>query len=300
MLAGQARRASRSSLTGEASSGRRADVAPPVVHRWPSPLLEGRLVRRYERFLVDVKLGRRVVQAHCVNPGRMEGMVVPGARVFLSQASSPTRALRFTWELLELDGRLIGANTALPNTLVRVALERRLLGGFDDVTAVRPEQVFGRGHRADFRLDTSRGAHWVEVKNCHLVYPDGLGYFPDSASDRARRHVEALARRVQAGDRATVLFTLQRDDASGLRPSALHAPDFAKAVWAAARRGVGFRAAVFVPSLDGVTLEREVPVDTARYDARSLIGWSRQLDDTSGWQRKDGRVAGRSIVVARP
>ena len=63
MLAGQARRASRSSLTGAASSGRRADVAPPVVHRWPSPLLEGRLVRRYERFLVDVKLGVLMLMA---------------------------------------------------------------------------------------------------------------------------------------------------------------------------------------------------------------------------------------------
>jgi sugar fermentation stimulation protein A len=270
------------------------------VHRWSSPLLEGRLVRRYERFLVDVKVGRRVVRAHCVNPGRMEGLVVPGARVFLSEAASPDRALRFTWELIELDGRLIGANTTLPNTLAKAVLEQRLVPGFDDVTALRAEQPFGRGHRADFRLETARGVHWVEVKNCHLVYPDGLGYFPDSASDRARRHVEALARRVRAGDRATVLFTLQRDDASGLRPSALHAPAFARAVWAAARGGVDFRAVVFVPSLDGVRLEREVPVDTDRYDARRLEAWSRALDATSGWLRKDGRVAGRSVVDAPP
>lgn len=270
-------------------------MSPPWVHRWPTPLLEGRLVRRYERFLVDVKLGRRVVRAHCVNPGRMEGLVVPGARVFLSEAPSKQRALRFTWELIELEGRLIGANTSLPNTLVRTTLERRLLPGFDDVREVRPEQRLGRGHRADFRLDTATGAHWVEVKNCHLVYPDGLGYFPDSASERARQHVEALARRVRAGERATVLFTLQRDDASGLRPSALHAPDFARAVRAAARVGVGFRAVVFVPSLDGVLLAREVPVETGRYDPKPLPGWSKAFDETSGWQRKDGTVAGRSV-----
>jgi sugar fermentation stimulation protein A len=264
---------------------------------WPTPLLEGRLVRRYERFLVDVKLGRRVVRAHCVNPGRMEGMVVPGARVFLSEAVNPNRALRFTWELIELDGRLIGANTALPNTLVRQLLEARVLAGFQDVTVVKPEQVFGRGHRADFRLDTPAGTHWVEVKNCHLVYPDGRGYFPDSASDRARQHVDALARRVAAGDRATVLFTLQRDDAIGLRPSALHAPAFARSVWRAARHGVTFRALTFAPSLEGMALLGEVPVDTGRYDPKSLQAWSMALDATSGWLRKDGRVAGRSVVV---
>jgi sugar fermentation stimulation protein A len=265
--------------------------------RWPTPLLEGRLLRRYERFLVDVKLGRRVVRAHCVNPGRVEGMVVPGARVYLSEAVNPDRALRFTWELIELGGRLIGANTALPNTLVRELLEARALPGFEDVTAVKPEQVFGRGHRADFRLQTPTGAHWVEVKNCHLVYPDGRGYFPDSASDRARRHVDALARRVSAGDRATVLFTLQRDDAIGLRPSALHAPAFARSVWRASRQGVTFRALSFAPSLEGMALLGEVPVDTARYHPKALEAWSRALDGTSGWQRKDGRVAGRSVVV---
>ncbi|MBL8918950.1 MAG: DNA/RNA nuclease SfsA [Myxococcaceae bacterium] len=268
-----------------------------LVHRWPSPLLEGRLRARYERFLAEVRLADgRTVRAHCVNPGRMEGMIVEGARVWLSESPNPGRALRFTWELVELDGRLVGANTSLPNALVRTVLEHRLVPGFEDLTRVIPEQRFGRGHRADFRLETRRGAHWVEVKNCHLVYPDGLGYFPDSASERATQHVEALARRVQRGDRATVLFTLQRDDARGLRPSALHAPDFARAVRRAARLGVGFRALRFLPTLEGISLLDEVPVEVHRYAVEPLVEWSRAFDDTSGWVRKDGRIAGRSVT----
>lgn len=268
-----------------------------VVHRWPGPLLEGRLVRRYERFLVDVKLmGGKTVRAHCVNPGRMEGLVVPGARVWLSRSLNENRSLPFTWELIELDGLVIGANTTLPNALVKTVLEQRLLPGFADVQAVVPEQRFGRGHRADFRLDTRNGTHWVEVKNCHLVYPDGLGYFPDSSSERATKHVEALARRVAKGDRATVLFTLQRTDVKGLRPSALHAPAFAKAVWRAAKHGVRFRALRLEPSLEGITLLDELPVDVERYDGASLQAWSSAFDETSGWLRKDGRVAGRSIT----
>ena len=93
-----------------------------LLWRWPTPLHEGRLVRRYERFIAEVRLERGVVRAHCVNPGRMEGMVVPGARVWLSEA--PGRHLPWTWELVELEGRLVGANTSLPNRLVGEVLRR--------------------------------------------------------------------------------------------------------------------------------------------------------------------------------
>lgn len=275
---------------------RHSEPVSTLVYRWPSPLIEGVLVRRYERFLADVKIGRRVLRVHCVNPGRMEGLVVEGARVWISESPNQARALRHTWELIELDGKLIGANTGLPNTLVRAVIDGRLIDGFGDVERVLPEQRYGRGHRVDFKLETSAGTHWVEVKNCHLVYPDRRGYFPDSSSERATRHVEALTRRLQAGDRVTVLFTVQRLDVEGLRPSVLHAPDFAKSVWRAARAGVGFRALRFEPTLDGVRLVDEVPVDVSRYDAAPLAAWSRALDETSGWERKGGGVSGRSVT----
>lgn len=269
-------------------------------HLWtyPTPLLEGRLVRRYERFIAEVKLASRTVRAHCVNPGRMEGLVMPGARVWLSEAPS-ARALEYTWELVELDGRLVGTNTGRPNALVRRLFEARLLPGFEDVTHISPERAFGRGHRVDFLLDTPRGEHLVEVKNCHLVYPDGFGYFPDSHSDRAVAHVEALARQVRRGRRATVLFTVQRDDAKGLRPSALHAPDFATSVRRAAKAGVQFRAVCLVPSLDGFSFGGEVPVDLEPYDTKPLAAWARSLENASGWNRKGGGIAGRSLGRVR-
>lgn len=264
-----------------------------MIHRWP-PLHEGRLVRRYERFIAEVRLGRRLVRAHCVNSGRMEGMVVPGARVWLSEA--PGRKLPWTWELVELDGRLVGANTALPNRLVGELFAQRLLPDFADATSVHPERAFGRGHRVDFVLERPGGAHYVEVKNCHLVYPDGLGYFPDSVSARATAHVEALARLVKKGLRASVLFTLQRDDALGLRPSIAHDPTFAAALRRAVRAGLTARAVQLVPTLEGIHFDREVPVDVERYDPAQSRAWSHALDETSGWQRKDGRWAGRSLA----
>lgn len=265
-----------------------------LLYRWPTKLHEGRLVRRYERFIAEVKLRSGVVRAHCVNPGRMEGMVQPGARVWLSEA--PGRALPWTWELMELDGVLIGANTALPNRLAGEVLRRGLLPGLDDATEVLAERVFGRGHRVDFLLHGPKGAHYVEVKNCHLVYPDRCGYFPDSVSERATAHVNALSRLVKKGHAATVLFTLQREDVERLRPSALHDPAFARAVRAAVKQGLQVRAVRLLPSLEGVAFDAEVPVDVERYDVEQTRAWCSAYDATSGWERKDGKWAGRAIA----
>ncbi len=265
-----------------------------TLWRWPTPLVEGRLVRRYERFIAEVRVGRELVRAHCVNPGRMEGLVVPGARVWLSEA--PGRALPWTWELLELEGRLLGANTTLPNRLVKVALEQGLVRGFEDAREVRPEQKLGRHHRVDFVVD---GAHLVEVKNCHLVYPDGRGYFPDSASERATAHAQALARRARAGTRCSIIFTVQRDDVQALRPSALHDAAFTQALRAAGRAGVTMTALRLRPTLEGIELVDEVPVELGPYDVVALRAWSQAYDETSGWQRKDGGWAGRSLPKAK-
>ncbi|MDP3151532.1 MAG: DNA/RNA nuclease SfsA [Archangium sp.] len=264
-----------------------------MLWKWPTPLHEGRLVRRYERFIAEVQLGRTLVRAHCVNPGRMEGMVVPGARVWLSEA--PGRHLPWTWELMEFEGRLIGANTSLPNKLVGEVLRQGLLPGLHDATAVHAERVFGRGHRVDFLLQHARGDHYVEVKNCHLVYPDGCGYFPDSVSERATGHVEALTRLVKKGIPATVIFTLLRDDPILLRPSAFHDPRFAAAMRRAVKAGLTARAIRLLPSIEGIDFGGEVRVDVSGSDVKQSKLWSAHYDLTSGWERKDGKFAGRAL-----
>ena len=238
-----------------------------------------------------------MVRAHCVNTGRMEGMVVPGARVWLSEV--PGRHLPWTLEFIELEGRLVGANTSLPNKLVGELLRRRLLPGLDDATQVHAERVYGRGHRVDFLLERPGGDHYLEVKNCHLVYPDRCGYFPDSVSVRATAHVEALTRLVKKGVSATVLFTLLREDPLLLRPSAFHDPRFASAMRRAVKAGLLVRAVRLVPTLEGISLEGEVEVDVSGSDVESSRSWSAAYDSTSGWLRKNGKVAGGVFVTPR-
>ena len=258
------------------------DAAPaygPAPFHLPfaTPLLEGRLLCRRDRFLADVELlgGERVV-AHCVNTGRMEGLTRPGRRVWLSRAPAGRR-LAYTWELIEVDGRLIGANTAMPNVLVRALLEKRLLSPFRSHTELRPERPFGERSRVDFFLRQGGHEHYLEVKNCHLVYPDRRGYFPDSVSERALHHLLELTKVVQAGHRATVLFVVQRADAEAVRPSDVHDPAFAEEARAAAAAGVRFLGLRVEPTLSGLIARGPLPVEIAPYDTRDPAAWRTAL-----------------------
>ncbi len=228
-----------------------------------------------------------MVHTHCADPGRMEGLVRPGMRVWVSRAPQGTkRKLKYTWEIAEHDGVLVGVNTHASNRLVGALLEARKVPGltrFDSLTRERP---MGDGSRVDFLLVQKGQRHWVEVKNCQLVYPDGRGYFPDSVSKRAAGHLAELRARVDEGDRATVLFTVLRGDAKAVRPSDLHDPDFARALREAKKHGVRLRAIQLLPTLEDYRLEGTLPVDTRTYATKRHARWREEAKSQSGWKRR--------------
>jgi sugar fermentation stimulation protein A len=250
-------------------------VSPLLVVPHETPLVRGRFLGRRKRFFADVRLDdRREVVAHCVNTGRMEGMLRPGARVWLSPApEGRARKLAFTWELVELDGTLLGANTSMANRLVRALLVARRLAGFRRYSELRPEYRYGERSRVDFWVRSGTRQHFVEVKNCHLVHPDGVGYFPDAPSERAVRHLRELALEVARGHQATVVFSVLRRGARRVRPSDFHDPTFASAAREAARAGVRFRALEIRPTLRDYVIERELPVDLRPYSTERVALW---------------------------
>jgi sugar fermentation stimulation protein A len=253
---------------------------------WSAPLEAGRLVRRYHRFLLDVVLDDgRAVTAHCVNSGMMEGLVRPGARVWVCAAASASRKLAYTWCATELEGVRVGVDTILPNRLVRAMLEARALPRMGPYETVRPEYPHVAGSRVDFRLTAPGVVHDVEVKNCHLVYPDHRAYFPDSVSTRATKHLLALIKERRRGVEATVLFVVQRGDARSVRPSDLHDPDFGRAARKAAAAGVRFRALRATPTDEGLRVLGTIPVDLAEYGLARPALWRESLRPHSGWER---------------
>ncbi|MFN3891825.1 MAG: DNA/RNA nuclease SfsA [Beijerinckiaceae bacterium] len=233
--------------------------------RFPRPLVEGRLLRRYKRFLADVRLaGGEEVTAHCANPGAMLGLLAPEGRVFLSESANPARKLRYSWELVEADfGRgpeFVGVSTALPNPLVEDALRKGFFHEFAGWPNVRREVKYGAASRVDFLLEgDGRPAAYVEVKNVHLMRRPGLAEFPDCATARGAKHMRELAGMVRAGSRACVVFLIQMSAdrftlARDLDPAYARAFDEARAA------GVEAIALACDVSPEGVEIARRVPV----------------------------------------
>jgi sugar fermentation stimulation protein A len=239
----------------------------PVGIRYPAPLTEGVLVRRYQRFLADVQLpDGSVVTAHCPNTGAMLGCQAPGSRVWLSPASRPGRRCAWTWELVEVvGGTLVGIHTGRTNGLAAAALSARLLPGLREYTEVTAEvRVPEAGVRFDFRL---RGAglpdYYLEVKNVTAAVTDRRALFPDAVSERASRHARELARLRRGGARAGVLFCAQRADVDVVEPADRIDPAYGVALRAAAADGVDVMAVGARATPAGIFVDRLIPVDLA-------------------------------------
>lgn len=230
--------------------------------RFATPLVRGRLVQRYKRFLADVILDDgRAVTAHCANPGAMLGLKDPGLTVWLEPSSDPRRTLAWSWRLAELPGGdLVGIDTSLPNRLVAEALAAGSIEGLDGYERIRPEVRYGEKSRVDFLLTGGgRPDTWVEVKNVHLRRTGTLAEFPDSVTARGARHLADLAAMVAAGHRAVMLYVVQRTDCDRFAVAADLDPVYAAAYRAARAAGVEVMACGTRIGREGISLGAALP-----------------------------------------
>ncbi|THD85707.1 DNA/RNA nuclease SfsA [Aliigemmobacter aestuarii] len=237
--------------------------------RFQTLLTEGRLLRRYKRFLADIELADgTVVTAHCANPGSMRTMCDPGcdsgARVWIEGNDDPRKKLRWSWKLVETGTGLAVVDTALANRVVAEALAARAVPGLADHDTIRAEVAFGtEGSRVDFLLDGPRRS-FIEVKAVTMAR-DGWAEFPDSVTARGTRHLRELARIATAGgrdgDRAVLLFLVARQGQSRVRIAADIDPAYAAAFDAARAAGVEVLALSCAISSQAVAVDAVLPVD---------------------------------------
>ncbi len=204
-------------------------------------LIEGRLIKRYKRFLADVQLSDgEVVTAHCPNTGSMKRCQQDNARVWLSKSDNPKRKLAYTWELVEVDQQYLACiNTSYPNKLVGEAIANVMVAELTGYTEQKAEVKYGEKSRIDWLLTKSDGAKcYVEVKNVTLLEEDGLGYFPDAVTDRGRKHLYELAKMVEEGHRAVLFFCVSHTGIQTVSPARHIDPKYTDAFYEVLEKGV--------------------------------------------------------------
>ena len=231
---------------------------------FPSPLIPGTLIRRYQRFLADVRLDNgEIVVAHCPNTGSMMGCNEPGSRVWLSESDNPTRKHRYTWELVEaLPDVWVGLHTGRSNGLVEEAILSGTIAELTGYENIRREVKFGQERsRVDLLLSHAEKPDcYVEVKNVTAVVDNGVAIFPDAVSDRGAKHLRELMVVVASGQRAALVFCVQREDVTEVRPADEIDPVYGRTLRDAIAAGVEVLAYGARVSSEGISITKGLPV----------------------------------------
>ncbi|WP_236234302.1 DNA/RNA nuclease SfsA [Pseudomonas tohonis] len=228
------------------------------------PLEQGRLLRRYKRFLADIEtLDGELLTIHCPNTGSMLNCMSEGCRVWFSRSNDPRRKLPGTWEITETpQGRLACVNTARANALVEEALRADLIPELAGFTALKREVAYGvENSRADFRLDYPTGEVFVEVKSVTLGF-DGtaVAAFPDAVTVRGSKHLRELAALARQGMRAVQFYCVNLSGIEAVRAAVEIDPAYAAALADAKAAGVEVLAYGAEVSPEGLVLQRKLQV----------------------------------------
>ena len=176
--------------------------------KFTSSLIEGKLIKRYKRFFVDIKANNRTLVSHCPNTGSMLGLLDKGNDVWVTKHNDPKRKLKFTLEMIKVKKRIIGVNTHRANRIVEHALNNKLIDEFKSIKNIKAEFKYSDDTRFDFLCDKKI----LEVKNVTLLRDDNVAEFPDAVTSRGSKHLKMLINSIKKGYKPYVLFLTQIQD----------------------------------------------------------------------------------------
>ena len=172
-------------------------------------LLKGKLIKRYKRFFVDVKLNKEIVTAHCPNTGSMKGLLDPENDVYLQSNNEPKRKLKYGLQIIKAKKNLVGVNTHLANKIVLHGLNNNLIKELKNNNSIKPEVFFNKETRFDFLVEKNNQKSFVEVKNVTLFRDKKTAEFPDAITSRGSKHLLTLIDAIKKGYKSYLLFLVQ-------------------------------------------------------------------------------------------
>ncbi len=181
--------------------------------KFTNTLIKGKLIKRYKRFFIDIKVNNSTLTAHCPNTGSMMGLLDEGNETWISKNDDPKRKLKYTLEIIKSKNKLVGVNTHRANRIVEHGLRNKLFDEFKSVKLIKPEFKFSNDTRFDFLCDKNI----IEVKNVTLLRKKELAEFPDAITSRGSKHLLQLIKSLKKGYNAYVLFLTQIQDINSFK-----------------------------------------------------------------------------------
>ena len=206
--------------------------------KFTNSLIKGKLIKRYKRFFVDIKVKNTVITAHCPNTGSMQGLLDEGNEVWLTKNDDPNRKLKFTLEVIKVRNNLVGVNTHKANKIVKHALENKLMEEFKNIKNIKPEFKYSKDTRFDFLCDKNL----IEVKNVTLNREREISEFPDAVTIRGSKHLINLKESIKKGYKPYVLFLTQIQGINNFRIAKDIDSNYYKEYLEAKKSGVNFLA----------------------------------------------------------
>ncbi|MFC2152392.1 DNA/RNA nuclease SfsA [Bacteroidota bacterium] len=228
--------------------------------KFKDKLIHGRLIKRYKRFLADIKLDSgEIIIAHCTNSGSMKSCLEDDAEVYLSPVNDPKRKTKFTWEMIKINNDWVGINTGNPNKLAYEAVLDNKIEKLVGYTEVKREVKF-KDSRFDIMAKNENETCFIEVKNVTLK-EGNYALFPDAVTSRGKKHLETLIKVKEEGMRAVMLYIIQRTDANIFAPAKDIDPEYTKTLKKAYSCGVEIIPMQVKVTPEKIVLLKELPFE---------------------------------------
>ena len=223
-------------------------------------LIKGKLIKRYKRFFVDVKIDKQIVTAHCPNTGSMKGLLKEGNEVYLLKNDDPKRKLKYGLEIIKARNNFVGVNTHLANRIVSHGLENNLINELKNNSSIKSEVFYNKETRFDFLIEKNNQKSFLEVKNVTLFRDKKTAEFPDAITSRGSKHLLTLIDAIKKGYKAYLIYLVQIQNMDNFKIAKDIDAEYNKNYITAKKAGVNFLAYRCKISTEKIFIDKKLKI----------------------------------------